>query len=106
MKKIDLTASTSSDPLGRVRPQDVEAASTAQHKQLQHSCSSQSKQQLQLQEMINRIEVIKMTRRRQTIAKRLVEVNKSAMLTTFNEVDMTAIMNCVNAKKSFVEKMM
>ena len=32
-----------------------------------------------------------MSRRRQTIAKRLVEVQaESAMLTTFNEVDMTS----------------
>jgi 2-oxoglutarate dehydrogenase E2 component (dihydrolipoamide succinyltransferase) len=34
-----------------------------------------------------------MTRLRKTISKRLVEVkNKTAMLTTFNEVDMTKIM--------------
>jgi 2-oxoglutarate dehydrogenase E2 component (dihydrolipoamide succinyltransferase) len=38
-------------------------------------------------------ERIHMSRRRMTIAKRLVEVkNTAAMLTTFNEVDMTAIM--------------
>ena len=34
-----------------------------------------------------------MSRRRQTIAKRLLEVKQStAMLTTFNEIDMTNIM--------------
>jgi 2-oxoglutarate dehydrogenase E2 component (dihydrolipoamide succinyltransferase) len=38
-------------------------------------------------------ERVRMTRRRQTIARRLVEAQHSAaMLTTFNEVDMTAIM--------------
>ena len=37
----------------------------------------------------DRIEVVKMTRRRQTIAKRLVQVqSEAAMLTTFNEVDL------------------
>ncbi len=39
-------------------------------------------------------ERVRMSRRRQTIARRLVEaVQTAAMLTTFNEVDMTAIMN-------------
>jgi 2-oxoglutarate dehydrogenase E2 component (dihydrolipoamide succinyltransferase) len=38
-------------------------------------------------------ERIKMSRRRQTIARRLVEAQQTAaMLTTFNEIDMTAIM--------------
>lgn len=40
-----------------------------------------------------REERVRMSRRRQTIAKRLVEAQQTAaMLTTFNEVDMTAIM--------------
>ncbi len=39
-------------------------------------------------------ERVKMTRRRQTIARRLVEAQRNAaMLTTFNECDMTAIMD-------------
>ena len=43
---------------------------------------------------------MKMSRRRQTIAKRLVEVqHNTAMLTTFNEVDMTNIMNLRNKRK-------
>ena len=41
-----------------------------------------------------------MTRRRQTIAKRLLEVRQStAMLTTFNEIDMTNVMAFVHVKK-------
>jgi 2-oxoglutarate dehydrogenase E2 component (dihydrolipoamide succinyltransferase) len=41
-----------------------------------------------------REERVKMTRRRQTIARRLVEAQRTAaMLTTFNEVDMSAVMN-------------
>jgi 2-oxoglutarate dehydrogenase E2 component (dihydrolipoamide succinyltransferase) len=41
-----------------------------------------------------REERIRMSRRRRTIAQRLMEVkNSTAMLTTFNEVDMTNIMN-------------
>lgn len=47
-----------------------------------------------------------MSRRRQTIAKRLVEAQQTAaMLTTFNEVDMTAIMDVRKRRKqSFTEK--
>jgi 2-oxoglutarate dehydrogenase E2 component (dihydrolipoamide succinyltransferase) len=41
-----------------------------------------------------REERVRMSRRRQTIAKRLVEAQQTAaMLTTFNEVDMTAVMD-------------
>ena len=48
-----------------------------------------------------------MSRRRQTIAKRLVEVQQtSAMLTTFNEVDMTAIMELRKERKDAFEKNM
>ncbi|MED5078175.1 2-oxo acid dehydrogenase subunit E2, partial [Geobacillus stearothermophilus] len=36
----------------------------------------------------------KMSRRRQTIAKRLLEVTQTtAMLTTFNEIDMSAVID-------------
>lgn len=47
-----------------------------------------------------------MTRRRQTIAQRLVEAqHTAAMLTTFNEVDMTAIMDVrARRKDSFKER--
>ncbi len=47
-----------------------------------------------------------MSRRRQTIAKRLVEVQQtSAMLTTFNEVDMTAVMDLRKRRKdAFLDK--
>jgi 2-oxoglutarate dehydrogenase E2 component (dihydrolipoamide succinyltransferase) len=47
-----------------------------------------------------------MTRRRQTIANRLVEAQQTAaMLTTFNEVDMSAIMALRSARKdAFKEK--
>jgi 2-oxoglutarate dehydrogenase E2 component (dihydrolipoamide succinyltransferase) len=48
---------------------------------------------------------VKMTRLRQTIARRLKEAqNNAAMLTTFNEVDMTAVMALRNAYKDQFEK--
>lgn len=48
----------------------------------------------------NRTERVRLSRRRQTIAKRLVEAQQTAaMLTTFNEVDMTAIMDVRKRRK-------
>ena len=47
-----------------------------------------------------REERIRMSRRRQTIANRLLEAQHSAaMLTTFNEIDMTAVMEVRKARK-------
>jgi 2-oxoglutarate dehydrogenase E2 component (dihydrolipoamide succinyltransferase) len=53
-----------------------------------------------------REERIRLSRRRQTIAQRLVEAqHTAAMLTTFNEVDMSAIMEIRNRRKdSFKER--
>ncbi|HWU13717.1 MAG TPA: 2-oxoglutarate dehydrogenase complex dihydrolipoyllysine-residue succinyltransferase, partial [Caulobacter sp.] len=52
-----------------------------------------------------REERVKMTRLRQTIARRLKEAqNNAAMLTTFNEVDMTAVMALRNSYKDVFEK--
>ena len=53
-----------------------------------------------------REERVRMSRRRQTIAARLVEAQQTAaMLTTFNEVDMTAIMELrAKRKESFKER--
>jgi 2-oxoglutarate dehydrogenase E2 component (dihydrolipoamide succinyltransferase) len=48
---------------------------------------------------------VKMTRLRQTVARRLKEAqNTAAMLTTFNEVDMTAVMALRNSYKDAFEK--
>jgi len=52
-----------------------------------------------------REERVRMTRLRQTIARRLKEAqNTAAMLTTFNEVDMTAVMALRGAYKDAFEK--
>ena len=53
----------------------------------------------------SREERVKMTRLRQTIARRLKESqNTAAMLTTYNEVDMTAVMDLRNEYKVLFEK--
>ena len=52
-----------------------------------------------------REERVKMTRLRQTIARRLKDAqNTAAMLTTFNEVDMKAVMDLRNRYKDLFEK--
>jgi 2-oxoglutarate dehydrogenase E2 component (dihydrolipoamide succinyltransferase) len=52
-----------------------------------------------------REERVKMTRLRQTIAKRLKDAqNTAAMLTTYNEVDMTAVMDLRKKYKDLFEK--
>lgn len=52
-----------------------------------------------------REERVKMTRLRQSIARRLKEAqNTAAMLTTFNEIDMTAVMELRNQYKDVFEK--
>ncbi|WP_301109283.1 2-oxoglutarate dehydrogenase complex dihydrolipoyllysine-residue succinyltransferase [Sporosarcina sp.] len=94
-KGIDLAAVSPVDPMGRVRAQDVAAHTNAPKAQpaAPAAPAAASKDD-------GRITRQKMTRRRQTIAKRLLEVKQStAMLTTFNEIDMTNVMALRSRKK-------
>ncbi|MDA1838883.1 2-oxoglutarate dehydrogenase complex dihydrolipoyllysine-residue succinyltransferase [Bacillus cereus group sp. BY17LC] len=94
---IDLNDVRSTDPLGRVRPHDVQAHAAAPK---EAPAAPVAKTEFE-----KPVERVKMSRRRQTIAKRLVEVQQtSAMLTTFNEVDMTAIMELRKERKDAFEK--
>ncbi|PCI48086.1 MAG: dihydrolipoyllysine-residue succinyltransferase [Alphaproteobacteria bacterium] len=57
------------------------------------------------QEILLREEVVPMTRLRRTIAKRLKDAqNTAAMLTTYNEVDMSAVIGLRNQYKEMFEK--
>ncbi|WP_273852685.1 2-oxoglutarate dehydrogenase complex dihydrolipoyllysine-residue succinyltransferase [Guptibacillus spartinae] len=101
---VDLNKVETRDPLGRVRPDDVKAhADKASQKEAPKEKKQDApKQQKQSPEPNDSkpVERVKMSRRRQTIAKRLVEVqHTAAMLTTFNEVDMTAIMELRKRRK-------
>ncbi len=102
-KGIDLAAISPVDPMGRVRVQDVEAhaaipaasapASAPKTEAPKASAPSSDEES-------GRVVREKMSRRRQTIAKRLLEVKQStAMLTTFNEIDMTNVMALRSRKK-------
>ena len=100
-KGIDLAAISPVDPMGRVRVQDVEAhaskpaaGASAPKTEAPKTAAPSS------DEESGRIVREKMSRRRQTIAKRLLEVRQStAMLTTFNEIDMTNVMALRSRKK-------
>ncbi|MBM7571625.1 2-oxoglutarate dehydrogenase complex dihydrolipoyllysine-residue succinyltransferase [Aquibacillus albus] len=104
---IDLSEISPRDPLGRIRPEDVDAHAKGETQSTAPK-SEQKKEQKASEktEFDKPVERIKMPRRRQTIAKRLVEAqHNAAMLTTFNEVDMTAVMKLRSQRKDkFVEK--
>ncbi|MCH7322628.1 2-oxoglutarate dehydrogenase complex dihydrolipoyllysine-residue succinyltransferase [Solibacillus sp. MA9] len=93
-KGIDLAAISPVDPQGRVRVQDVAAHGTAPVVQAAAPVAATAGPMIFTPAgETDRVTVEKMSRRRQTIAKRLLEVKQStAMLTTFNEIDMTNIM--------------
>lgn len=104
---IDLSSISPRDPLGRIRPEDVDAAANGSSaKKEEKPAKKEQAKSAEKTEFDKPVERIKMSRRRQTIAKRLVEVqHESAMLTTFNEVDMTAVMNLRSKRKeNFVKK--
>lgn len=93
-KGIDLSAISPVDPQGRVRVQDVAAHGTAPvAAQAAPVAAANGPVVFTPAAQSDRVTIEKMSRRRQTIAKRLLEVKQStAMLTTFNEIDMTNIM--------------
>ena len=102
-KGIDLAAISPVDPMGRVRVQDVEAhvAKPAASASAPAAITEAPKAAApSSDEESGRVVREKMSRRRQTIAKRLLEVKQStAMLTTFNEIDMTNVMALRSRKK-------
>ncbi|MGX4670221.1 2-oxoglutarate dehydrogenase complex dihydrolipoyllysine-residue succinyltransferase [Cerasibacillus sp. JNUCC 74] len=102
---IDLSKISPRDPLGRIRPEDVEEAAKNADKPQKQSVK-QEKKSAEKTEFSKPVERVKMSRRRQTIAKRLVEVqHEAAMLTTFNEVDLTNVMKLRSERKEkFIEK--
>lgn len=110
-KGIDLNSMATSDPIGRIYTNDVKAAGNAPVAAAQAAPATQpaSKPATDKQSSANSNkpeERKRMSRRRLTIAKRLVEAQQTAaMLTTFNEVDMTAILEVRKRRKdSFKEK--
>ncbi|MCK2157076.1 2-oxoglutarate dehydrogenase complex dihydrolipoyllysine-residue succinyltransferase [Exiguobacterium sp. 17-1] len=92
-KGIDLAQVATQDPLGRIRVQDVATFEVAPREQAKAPQAPAPKTAPPAAPGKPE-ERIKMSRRRKTIANRLVEVQQTAaMLTTFNEIDMSAVMS-------------
>lgn len=104
---IDLNKIQPRDPLGRIRPEDVESAAKGGNEAKQSKPAKKEEPKKSAKTEFDKpVERVKMSRRRQTIANRLVEVQReAAMLTTFNEVDMTNVMELRSKRKeSFIKK--
>ena len=98
--KLDASAIPGSGKEGRVTKGDALAALDARAKAPAPAPAPSAPREIHERE-----ERVKMTRLRQTIARRLKEAqNNAAMLTTFNEVDMTAIMAIRASYKDNFEK--
>lgn len=102
-KGIDLNMLPARDPIGRIHSNDVLSAGSAPASQAAPAAAAPDKPTSNSNKPEERK---RMSRRRLTIAKRLVEAqHTAAMLTTFNEVDMTAILEVRKRRKdSFKEK--
>ncbi|MBJ8191744.1 2-oxo acid dehydrogenase subunit E2, partial [Bacillus cereus] len=99
------------DPLGRVFQEDVKTHNSAEVSRAASvpaspATSKPAPPSPAQTEYSKPVERQRMSRRRATIAKRLVEAQQTAaMLTTFNEVDMTAILDVRKRRKDkFKEK--
>ncbi|SDH11083.1 2-oxoglutarate dehydrogenase complex dihydrolipoyllysine-residue succinyltransferase [Alloyangia pacifica] len=90
---------------GRVMKHDVSAALAAAKSAPAASAPAAAPRAPVAAEDAAREERVKMTRLRQTIARRLKDAqNTAAMLTTYNEVDMTEVMALRNQYKDLFEK--
>ncbi|KQO01208.1 dihydrolipoamide succinyltransferase [Paenibacillus sp. Leaf72] len=105
-KGIDLTQVQSRDPLSRVSSDDVRSHGTQPAAPQAPAAPAAKAPAAPKFQSAKPYERKKMSRRRATIANRLVEAQRTAaMLTTFNEVDMTAIMDIRKRRKqSFLDK--
>ncbi len=113
---IDLAAVTGSGPGGRITRDDLfghiakqgraEAAATTPVPEPANQPSPKPEAPAAAAADPAREERVRLSRRRQTIATRLVEAQQTAaMLTTFNEVDLTAVMEIRSRRKeAFKEK--
>ncbi|MBU5355623.1 2-oxoglutarate dehydrogenase complex dihydrolipoyllysine-residue succinyltransferase [Paenibacillus barcinonensis] len=108
---IELDQVQSKDPIGRVYQEDVKShgsqpSAPAAPSAAKAPAAAPSAPAAAGSTFTKPVERQRMSRRRATIAKRLVEAQQTAaMLTTFNEVDMTAIMDVRKRRKDkFKEK--
>lgn len=117
--KIDISTIEGTGPSGRITKEDVERHMHSEIEEPEIEASETEAAVHQAPAVITsqetpsllvprdvREERIKMSRRRRTIARRMLEASQTtAMLTTFNEIDMTAVMELRKRRKeTFKEK--
>jgi 2-oxoglutarate dehydrogenase E2 component (dihydrolipoamide succinyltransferase) len=96
---VDLAGIEGTGSGGRITKQDVEQSVIAKQQPMLEQQPAAPEPALEAAE-----EIIPMSRRRRTIAKRLVEAQQTAaMLTTFNEIDMSTVINVRGSKKEAFE---
>ena len=89
-KAVDLTQVPGTGDAGRVMKRDVESTLAARTPKQAPAAPAREERRPEGERTEERV---RMTKRRATIARRLVEAQSTAaMLTTFNEVDMSAVM--------------
>lgn len=103
---IDLDQVQARDPIGRIHSDDVKSHGSVPAAPAAPSKPAIAPAPAAEASPVKPVERSKMSRRRATIAKRLVAAQQTAaMLTTFNEVDMTAILDVRKRRKDkFKEK--
>jgi 2-oxoglutarate dehydrogenase E2 component (dihydrolipoamide succinyltransferase) len=102
---VDAASVTGTGVGGRVTKEDVQAAAAPQAKAPSAPAPAPVAAPAPAVAGERREERVRMTRLRQTVAKRLKEAqNTAAMLTTFNDVDMTAVMEARTKYKDLFEK--
>lgn len=114
-KSVELAAISGSGPRGRVTKQDVQShleARTEPEPQVEEKRAAvpsgppvEAAPERDREELAHE-ERVRMSRRRRTIARRLVEVQQTAaILTTFNEIDMSAVIDIRQRRRdSFKEQ--
>lgn len=113
-KGVDLGEVSGAGPGGRVTKRDVEEYLSRQEQPPAAVKPAQPSPRPEAQPVLSaspagaigrREERIKMSRRRRTIAERLVEAQRTAaILTTFNEIDMSAVMEMRSRKRDEFKK--
>lgn len=98
-KGISLSEVSPRDPLGRIRKEDIDEHESKKQSSTKRAAETKNPEKKQ-DDPTKPVDRIPMSRRRKTIAKRLVEAQQTAaMLTTFNEVDMTNLMDLRKRRK-------
>ncbi len=103
---VDLAQVSGSGPRGRVTREDVQAYVEKQPPEPSRSPTPTPAPLPPSADRARREERVRLSRRRRTIAQRLVEAQHSAaMLTTFNEIDMSRVIEIrTRRKESFKER--